>query len=140
MKTKVVSVPLRAELNLPIKLMWLSLIVFRLKREEYRSASNVQVRRLFNRFHDRFGHSSFRPFLAVLRAGYSMRSSAAVVLVDGIDLIRTMPGKEPPPKHPEWGEPIGDHFVLRIADVLKTASYADVKEWMKQRGEPQCKS
>ena len=140
MKKKIVHVPLRAELNLPIKAMWLSSIVFGWKNEEYRSASNAQVRRLFNRFYDRFGHNFFRPFVAVLRAGYSMRSQAAAVLVDGLDLIRTAPGREPPPKHPEWGEPPGDHFVLHIGSVIKTASYADVKEWMNQRGGLECKS
>ena len=82
-------------LNLTIRRKWLDMIASGEKREEYRHANNAQVlnfwRRRFNGWQD--------DAVAVLRAGYTMRSPAVVVEV--VDM--TIRGARVV-QHPEWGE------------------------------------
>lgn len=113
-------------LNLTIRRKWLDMIASGGKREEYRRADNRQVARAYARA---ARHGVPLDAVAVLRAGYTMRSPAVVVEVVGM----TIRGAREV-QHPEWGEERGvARFVIRLGRVLRGGAYADVRAWMEAR-------
>ena len=112
-------------LNLTIRRKWLDMIASGEKREEYRRANNAQVANVWHRWFNGLPDDT----VAVLRAGYTMRSPAVVVEVAGMALrgARVV-------RHPEWGEERGvARFVLELGRVLYVGEYADVRAWMEGR-------
>lgn len=112
-------------LNLTIRRKWLDMIASGEKREEYRYANNAQVlnvwRRRFNDWPD--------DAVVVLRAGYTMQSTAVVVEVAGMTLRGALDVQ-----HPEWGEERGvARFVIKLGRVLHVGEYARVRAWMEAR-------
>ena len=113
-------------LNLTIKRRWFDMILSGEKREEYREADNSQVRNAWEMIalDEYVGY-----YVMVLRNGYSMGSPALAVQVYGI-ILRSGDDSI----HPEWGEPTDrSHFAIMLGDVLKSGTYADVKEWLEKR-------
>jgi hypothetical protein len=129
---------IKPELNLTIKGEWLDAILYRGKREEYRSADNRQCLRLWRECESGpVRHFPLRPIVAVLRAGYAMSSRAAAVLVNSIAWRKGFLSKwcdgsvhrDPPCEH--WGEPREEpHFALGIQRVLTVGSYSFIRGWV----------
>lgn len=113
-------------LNLTIKRKWFDMILSGDKRDEYREVDNSQVRNAWEMIalDEYVGY-----YVMVLRNGYSMGSPALAVQVYDITLRS---GDDS--IHPEWGEPTDRyHFAIMLGDVLKSGTYADVKEWLEKR-------
>lgn len=109
-------------LNLTIRRKWLDMIASGEKREEFRRADNAQVARAWSRWLNSWPDDA----VAVLRAGYTMRSAALVVELVGM----TIRGAQDV-RHPKWGEERGvARFVLALGRVLRAGDYADVRAWM----------
>ena len=132
----------KPELNLTIKRKWLDAIVYGRKREEYRAADNQQCRRLWA---ECTCASMFprRNVIAIFRAGYTMDSYSAAVLVRSISQRVGVNGRTYPgdgefgfsfgPFVPDcaMGEPCQElHFALGILCVLRAGPYAAVKAWL----------
>ena len=129
---------IKPEINLTIKREWLDAILYRGKREEYRSADNRQCLRIWRECAS-VAHFPLRPIVAVLRAGYAMDSRAAAVLVS---YIARREGVKNQSYHEttlvryvhtpveEWGESREPHFALGLERVLRVGTYADVKAWL----------
>lgn len=117
---------MKIALNLTIKRKWFEQIRIGKKKEEYRSADNKQVARLFNR-------CGIAPFpdglVAVFRNGYHQGSAAVAV---ELLMVGIRSGDEA--MHPEWGEPTakGAHFVIRLGKVLTVGAYNTVRDMMKE--------
>lgn len=131
----------KPELNLTIKREWLDMIVIGTKREEYRAEDNPQCLRLWREC-ESAGHFPLRPIVAVLRAGYTMDSRAAAVLVRYVSRRVGIGGRTYPRgvngfsihnfvADTTRGEPIdAAHFALGIPCVLRAGPYAAVKAWL----------
>lgn len=128
----------KPELNLTIKGEWLDAILYRGKREEYRSADNRQCLRLWSECESGpVRHFPLRPIVAIFRAGYSMSSRAAAVLVNSIAQREGFRSRwcdgsvhlKPPCEH--WGEPREEpHFALGLQHVLTVGSYSFIRDWV----------
>ena len=132
------SAGVKPELNLTIKREWLDAILYRGKREEYRSADNRQCLRLWRECESTsVRHFPLRPIVAIFRAGYSMDSRAAAVLVNYIAQREGFRSRwcdgaihlKPPCEH--WGEPREEpHFALGLQRVLTVGSYSFIRDWV----------
>lgn len=132
---------IKPELNLTIKSEWLDMIILGTKREEYRAEDNPQCLRLWREC-ESAGHFPLRPIVAVLRAGYTMDSRAAAVLVRYVSRREGIGGRTYPRgvngfsihnfiADTTRGEPIAyAHFALGIVGVLRAGTYAAVKAWL----------
>lgn len=127
---------IKPELNLTIKREWLDAILYRGKREEYRAADNPQCLRLWREC-ESVGHFPLRPIVAVIRAGYTMDSRAAAVLVNSIAQREGFRSRwcdgsvhlKPPCEH--WGEPRDEpHFSLGLQRILHVGYYSSVRAWL----------
>lgn len=113
---------MKIALNLTIKRKWFEMIRIGTKKEEYRSADNRTVARLFNR-------CGIEPFpdglVAIFRNGYNLGSAAVAV---ELLMVGIRSGDEA--IHPEWGEPTvrGTHFVIRLGKVLDVGAYCTVRD------------
>ena len=113
-------------LNLTIRRKWLDMIASGEKREEYRRTDNHQVARALARAMRRCLPANA---VAVLRAGYTMRSLAVVVEVAGMTLRGAREVL-----HPEWGEERGAaRFVIELGRVLYAGEYGQARAWMEAR-------
>ena len=129
---------IKPEINLTIKREWLDAILYRGKREEYRSADNRQCLRLWRECESVHpAHFPLRPIVAIFRAGYSMDSRAAAVLVNSIAQRKGFWSKRcdgavhrvPPCEH--WGEPREEpHLALGLQRVLTVGSYSFIRDWV----------
>ena len=132
---------IKPELNLTIKRKWLDMIILGTKREEYRAEDNPQCLRLWREC-ESAGHFPLRPIVAVLRAGYTMDSRAAAVLVCYVSRREGIGGRTYPRgvngfslhnfiADTTRGEPIeAAHLALGIPCVLRAGPYAAVKAWL----------
>lgn len=131
----------KPELNLTIKREWLDAILYRGKREEYRAADNPQCLRLWRECESvRPAHFPLRPIVAILRAGYTMDSRAAAVLISYIArrecvknqaYDKTFATRHVHTPVKEWGEPREEpHFALGIQRVLHVGSYSYIRDWV----------
>ena len=112
-------------LNLTIRRKWLDMIASGEKREEYRAVTNAQVSNVWRRRLNGWPDDA----VAVLRAGYTMRSPAVVVELAGM----TIRGAREV-QHPEWGEERGvARFVIKLGRVLYVGEYANARAWMEAR-------
>ena len=131
----------RPDLNLTIKREWLDMIILGTKHEEYRAEDNPQCLRLWREC-ESVRHFPLRPIVAVLRAGYTMDSRAAAVLVHRISRRVGIGGRTYPRgangfslhnfiADTTCGEPVdAAHFALGLECVLRAGTYADVKAWL----------
>ena len=132
---------IKPEFNLTIKRERLDMIILGTKREEYRADDNPQCLRLWREC-ESVGHFPLRPIVAVIRAGYTMDSRAAAVLVRYVSRREGIGGRTYPRgvngfsihnfiADTTRGEPIaGAHFALGILCVLRAGLYAAVKAWL----------
>lgn len=99
-------------LTLVLKERWFQMIALGQKREEYRDYTVYWQRRIRN-WIDR---SAIDGLILVIefRLGYAYRAPRAAFLLDSL-LIREAYRFE----HPDWGEPCGEHYVLRLGERVK---------------------
>ena len=109
-----------AVLKLVLKRMWYEMIERGEKREEYRAATDYWLKRLAN------GdlHPAGTPVVE-FRLGYAKDAPRMAFWVFGQNTVSGMKtyalvdDDTDKPRHPEWGEPDGAHFVIKLGGRIR---------------------
>lgn len=96
-------------LPLVLKRRWFEMVALGQKKEEYRDCSDYWK----TWFENWFARSNFGalPMVVEFRLGYAARAQRTAFLLNSF-LIRAAYRFE----HPDWGEPQGQHYVLRLGE------------------------
>ena len=99
-------------LPLVLKKRWFEMVALGQKKEEYRDLSDYWKTRIQN-WLGRADRDDL-PNVVEFRLGYASRAPRAAFLLDSL-LIREAYRFE----HPDWGEPQGAHYALRLGERVK---------------------
>lgn len=94
---------------LVLKYRWFDMIALGQKKEEYRDPSKYWRTR-FDNWQKR-ARASGGPMVVEFRRGHAARAQRAAFLLADM-FLRAAYRFE----HPDWGEPCGEHFVLRLGE------------------------
>ena len=99
---------------LVLKAKWYGMIIYGEKHEEYREYKDFWIKRICKFWNNTRDEDIFRkePLTKIVAFSRGYRKADLFFIIDGIETREES-------IHPDWGEPSGKHFVIRLGERIQ---------------------